>query len=498
MMRGEGDEILMPSNTLFHRIEEEISLKENIDITIKERECLLKRLRGMILPVDCDNFKLEKDSIIWKNQIQRLFLGIHNASLRVIEAFLAACQTKAERDCVEWNFKGENYFCKMLQDLEFLCIRTSSLHELIMSSKDVMNIYSKNCAIKWKRNPFLLPLDIDELNQYFNRNRISVSANSYRAQCRKMENICWPVDLKRVRRATEFILFEEKNHNYFQSFTDRSDDYNDGNRGDDYKKDNITLSQVDVLQYQKEKYEGSKQAIQKLSNFSDSTKCYLSERHSDSNFTESSTFADLSGGNDYKVPCLQSKINGHLLKTIDENNIGGMSSNNHLCTKKRKQKKHAQISEDLDHNKSLKYNAVKILLAEAKVEKDEIIVDSLKPDEVEKKQNEMVPFPTTITVNVSEKSCSVSVFEGNATECLSVGDRVRVGHPTFSYDYIISSDPKNKLDREIFYLTKPYDHSPITRNYTPSDENPLIQLCPSSLSKPDYSLTDEKKSVSKF
>ena len=73
----------------------------------------------------------------------------------------------------------------MLQDLEFVCIKDSSLYNLIMSSKDVMNIYSKNYAIKWKLDPFLLPLDVDELNQYFNRNRISVSVFSYRVQCRK-------------------------------------------------------------------------------------------------------------------------------------------------------------------------------------------------------------------------------------------------------------------------------------------------------------------------
>ena len=73
----------------------------------------------------------------------------------------------------------------MLQDLEFVCIKDSSLYNLIMSSKDVMNIYSKNYAIKWKLDLFLLPLDVDELNQYFNRNRISVSVFSYRVQCRK-------------------------------------------------------------------------------------------------------------------------------------------------------------------------------------------------------------------------------------------------------------------------------------------------------------------------
>lgn len=33
-----------------------------------------------------------------------------------------------------------------------------------------------------------------------------------------------------------------------------SDNYNDGNIGDDYKKDDITLDQVDVLLYKKEKY----------------------------------------------------------------------------------------------------------------------------------------------------------------------------------------------------------------------------------------------------
>ena len=73
----------------------------------------------------------------------------------------------------------------MLQDLEFVCIKDSSLYNLIMSSKDVMHIYSKNYAIKWKLDLFLLPLDVDELNQYFNRNRISVSVFSYRVQCRK-------------------------------------------------------------------------------------------------------------------------------------------------------------------------------------------------------------------------------------------------------------------------------------------------------------------------
>ena len=54
----------------------------------------------------------------------------------------------------------------------------------------------------------------------------------------------------------------------------------------------------------------------------------------------------------------------------------------------------------------------------------------MKPDEVEKEQNEMMSFRTTITINLSENSCYVSVFEGIATEFLSVGDRVRVGHPT--------------------------------------------------------------------
>ena len=95
--------------------------------------------------------------------------------------------------------------------------------------------------------------------------------------------------------------------------------------------------------------------------------------------------------------------------TIQFNKLPNLIIQN-LCTKKRKQKKHAQISDDLDHNKSLKYNAVKILLTEAKVEKDEIIVNSLKPDEVEKNQIRWCLFMASLR-HSNERKLNLNQFE---------------------------------------------------------------------------------------
>ena len=59
---------------------------------------------------------------------------------------------------------------------------------------------------------------------------------------------------KKGKTSNIIYFIRKKNHNLCQSFMESSDNYNDGNIGDDYKKDDITLDQVDVLLYKKEKY----------------------------------------------------------------------------------------------------------------------------------------------------------------------------------------------------------------------------------------------------
>lgn len=179
---------------------------------VHHRECLISRLD-----------QLHRESSASRTtRVRRLLYGIHNASLAVVETIEAWNRSKQkdwekkrewrrllhahENDIseewedhnnarqsnatpvhtVSWN--GENYLKKMLCDLEFL-----------REIPEALSCLGPDCP--FHRNPFLLPLSVDDLAWYHPMDEERTG---------KMATTVWKdVQIGRVRRAAFVLLLEE-------------------------------------------------------------------------------------------------------------------------------------------------------------------------------------------------------------------------------------------------------------------------------------------------
>jgi len=204
-----NDDILMPSASFFQRIHKEAPLKENVKLNIYNRESLLESLRQIIEEGkrNGNNYSVNEDNSTRseEHEIKPLLFSLHHAALSVIESIIATHQLSnnwRKGNDSEWR-RNSNYVIKMLTDVGFIQQHSSAL--------DYLGIFFEDLDEKRKtthRNPFLLPLNIDEVSEYCPR---QMDARN-KLFTMKMHRIPWEVDIDRIKNATSWILSEEKKH----------------------------------------------------------------------------------------------------------------------------------------------------------------------------------------------------------------------------------------------------------------------------------------------
>ena len=186
------------------------ALVDDVLQNIHNRETLIERLE-----------KLHRESVVSRDsRIHRLLYGIHHASVAVVEAITAwnrfkqqawyrkktielhdvALNSPSSGDGVSsdrcpfhtflWN--GQHYTRKMLIDLDFVADIPEAVQFL-------------GPATSFRRNPFLLPLNADDLAVFHRDRMLQDSLNA-----KKMLSIPWKdVNIQRVQNASFILLLDE-------------------------------------------------------------------------------------------------------------------------------------------------------------------------------------------------------------------------------------------------------------------------------------------------
>ena len=138
--------------------------------------------------------------------------ALHNISLCVVEAIIKvnissqSMECKKGINCVMPNsislsenefltfyWMGQNYLIKMMTDFQFM-----------YNCKEMMMIMIPEKKTLY-RNPFLIPLDLDEVVGY----EPDISCASSASKKNRMARTPWNIDLQRIKHAASRILFEE-------------------------------------------------------------------------------------------------------------------------------------------------------------------------------------------------------------------------------------------------------------------------------------------------
>jgi len=191
--------LFLPSADLFQRMEEEASVNDKISIVIERIRC-----RESLLETIQDLFR--QNCCIERDLKEKLF-QVHNVSISIVEAIIeieSASHQKREAievdDDVTFSWDGETYLLKMLNDGQFICQVPSVVKLLGVEAKTLF------------RNPFLLPVDIDEVLRY------DPGASSIEL-ANRMKEVAWEVDMNRIKRASRRILLEEHRGSLFHGNT---------------------------------------------------------------------------------------------------------------------------------------------------------------------------------------------------------------------------------------------------------------------------------------
>ncbi|KAL7551886.1 hypothetical protein ACHAWF_015097 [Thalassiosira exigua] len=199
-----------------HRLD---ALSEEVLRTIHDREALIERLE-LLRRDQSSNLPSRR------HRVQRLLYGIHHASLAAVEAIAAwnlgvqdawrrkrtiethasasgasagdPALSSADAPCpfnvFYWN--GQSYLQKMISDLDFAGEMAEAISIL-------------GSGVSFHRNPFFLPLDVDQLGCLASL---------------ELTTPAWKdVDAKRIRRAAFVILLDERHRNEISSRSDPTD-----------------------------------------------------------------------------------------------------------------------------------------------------------------------------------------------------------------------------------------------------------------------------------
>ena len=183
-----ADSLFLPSTDFFQRLKEEVSANDKKSIVIERiriRESLLKKIRVLFKEHCC----IERD-------LKDILFQMHIVSVSIVEAIIEIesishreREATDDEDPVTFSWNGETYLLKMLTDGQFICQVPSVVEMLGIETKTLF------------RNPFLLPLDIDEIIGYDPGGAIEREE--------RMKRVTWEINLKRIKRASQRILFEE-------------------------------------------------------------------------------------------------------------------------------------------------------------------------------------------------------------------------------------------------------------------------------------------------
>ncbi len=206
--------VLAPSENLFKKLDDKVSLDaltKDVISSIQNREILIDRAREILSSFHKHEHTKRRrrgrdQDVVRSNKIKKLIFALHNASLCVVEAIISinlmshsikSCEEKNHDDqnpqFLSFAWMGENYLTKMLTDFQFMCEMSEVMEILLPERKTLF------------RNPFLLPLDLDEIVGY----EPDSFCTSSESKLTRMSRVPWNINIGRIKRAASRILFEE-------------------------------------------------------------------------------------------------------------------------------------------------------------------------------------------------------------------------------------------------------------------------------------------------
>jgi hypothetical protein len=222
--RKGDDLIIMPSSSFFKTLHREVSftsLKLDVIQCIENREFFLQQLQQHAVAMDheykngtsCGGKGSLRAGPLKSQDAKSLLFNIFNSSLCVVESIVlcdhfpfldnntnhnTAMYTRIPSESRTFLWKGTNYLLKMFDDTQFAC-KLSEVMSILLPEKK--SLY---------RNPFLLPLDIDEIATY----NPDAMTPSLEPRTTMLSRVPWNFDLKRIQRAASRLLSEERHISY--------------------------------------------------------------------------------------------------------------------------------------------------------------------------------------------------------------------------------------------------------------------------------------------
>jgi len=499
--------LVLPSTSLFRKLEEEVSGNDQKSIIIEKihtREKILHSIRS---------FSSNEYGNGNEQDLMGLISQLHNVSVSIIDSIIdMESASRPERevktdlnslhpgrdntDSVKFSWDGGNYLLKMINDAQFIC-QIRSVLEILGSKKTHF------------RNPFILPLDIDEIVGYDPRGSIE--------RTQKMKRVPWNVDIKRVKRASHRILFEE--YRGMHTYSDIVHITRKADKGNDFIElpvasvPEISWHDLDVCS--KRSFDEAlviccvKFLVDNEMN-SEVLDCHIPRHvvmcmneinHQDlarhfEVVTKTGKITILKQvaiaiystilRHMLKLDLLKSTIANHAILSLKQWLIMVMSKHDYLLTYRsidedvcvdRKEIPKALIncktdmgrdsSKELDDNCGLqgKDSDCK-LYSSSKGEENTLHCGSMKKYSLNSNDRtflqDKVPTPVWCTFKVTEGERKIEVVEGVWRGVLCPGDRIRIGHPFLSRLYTIDKYCGEEYEnRDQIFIREEFDHTPV-------------------------------------
>ncbi len=487
--------LLMPSDSLFESVEKEAifsGMKDNVISAIRYREILLAHLRDSIYSMHQKSLSGILDSLI----------ALHEISLSVVESIIeldsmprgTAIDVSGEKCMTTFLWEGKNYLLKMLSDAKFLC-----------KAQLVLDLISPKTNLR--RNPFLVPHTVDEIIIHNRQDERNPSQSSRIRKIRiDIEKVPWKVDLVRLERASERIIFEERrtkygygdeknivhvvpvDHKHAKNIVElrlppppalKMSEVEDVLLSPKLSFDDALIICVLKLLFGEEvdasigREEISRQTVYRIArgHFEDIVAIFeglgsRDRRHAifvdrfllvaiQSTILRYLDKAELQKSHQNET---MSELMKWLLEILTLRSQEEYSHDDRGLAKKSMVKKsdkgQIHFQNDMRVSKELCAVAEEHVLHES-----EETVEETKDDD--SAETTLVPVPLWCAVSASEGSKDMRIEVGEVTRQLCPGDKVRICHPYLSLDYTIAPDMSNFLNKGVFSTIEEYDHTPL-------------------------------------
>lgn len=533
--RSSAEGILTPSNRLFEKISKEVSLKslkEDVIASIRNRESLIDRIRE-ILVAENKNKKKARSRInaeAKSNQTKKMFYALHNASLCVVEAIITINLTSQSMGCQDstnclsasitrpnyqsppgqnmltFSWMGQNYLIKMMTDLQFMC-KFKEIMEILLPEKKTLY-----------RNPFLIPLDLDEVMGY----EPDVSSVSSDSKNNRMTRIPWEINVPRVKRAASRILFEEHRSVYGDSNVLHVFPKSINKKGGDFVQiilppsPKLDLTELEkIVTFKDLSFDDAliigcvrlllgcdiegvpvhgdsipKQSIFKLAR--QPIEIIFHELCVPENEVKAVSIGKRVLFNIYSMMA-RNGIKAELLITETSNSISSLKT--WLCNVISREwemqglkSKDAEVmgtkvkmgEKTKNYVENTKFPCEKDVKSSLTIDINTKCIDigidvDVQIDDVCHSQkvcmDTVSPAPIWKTVSVTEGSHKVNVFEGNLVDSIHTGDVIRIGHPLHSSDYTVS-----RIENSCFFIAEAFDHSSVLRHELEQEDENISRL----------------------